>query len=146
LENRINYKLEQLGSAVMDFSHSLSIDLSPLAEDIVDVIRNGQVQKFEFTIELLWKVIKIYLDEAHGFDEKSPKAAVKRFYLLECIENEEYALLMNGLNDRNKLSHIYNKKQFEDIYRNMFEYSKLFIIVLEKLRTGLRDSASQSGR
>lgn len=60
MEEMLTYKREQLNSAVMDFSHSLSIDLTLLSEDVADAVRNGQVQKFEFTIELLWKVIKIF--------------------------------------------------------------------------------------
>jgi len=44
------------------------------------VLKNGQVQKFEFTTELLWKMLKAFLLEWHGIDAASPKEVIRRYF------------------------------------------------------------------
>ncbi len=46
-------------------------------EDLNELERNGLIQRFEFTIDLAWKVMKDYL-EYKGFDFKpSPKDTIR---------------------------------------------------------------------
>ncbi|MDC7221285.1 MAG: HI0074 family nucleotidyltransferase substrate-binding subunit [Spirochaetales bacterium] len=126
MEAKLEYKKNQLKNAISDFILSLKLDLSELDAPLIDLVKSGQVQKFEFTVELLWKVIKVFLDQIHGFDEKSPKSVIKRFFLLEYLSHDEYLLLVDSLNDRNKLSHIYDKAQFEEIQARLGDYGVLF--------------------
>jgi hypothetical protein len=52
MEERLTYVLEQLASAVADFERSLTIDQGRLDATVADAVRNGQAQRFEFTVEL----------------------------------------------------------------------------------------------
>lgn len=76
-----------------------------------DLERNGLIQRFEFTIDLAWKVMKDYL-EHKGFDFKpAPKDT---FRLAQQSGFIDYAQeLIDGLNIRDELSHDYNEEKFE---------------------------------
>lgn len=73
--------------------------------------RNGLVQRFEFTLDLSWKVMKDYLEEK-GFSFKpSPKDT---FRLAQENGFINYAQeLIDGLDIRNELSHDYSGEKFE---------------------------------
>jgi len=127
MESRLVYKIQQYKSAVLDFEKSLSIDINVLSELIADSVKSGRVQKFEFCIELMWKTLKVYLWEINGIDSKSPKLVIKDIYGLDMFSPEEYERVMEMLDDRNKLSHIYNKEQFEKIYQRIIKTLPLFV-------------------
>lgn len=130
MESRLKYKIQHYKAAVLDFERSLSIDIKILPELIADSVKSGRVQKFEFCVELMWKTLKVYLWEINGIDSKSPKLVIKDIYSLEMFSPEEYEQVMEMLDDRNKLSHIYNKEQFEKIYQRITKTLPLFVKIV----------------
>ncbi len=60
--NRLSFLFNDLSTASLSFQQSLTIDLTRYSEFEADVIKNGQIQKFEYTIELLWKTLKKYFE------------------------------------------------------------------------------------
>lgn len=132
MEGRLSYKLTQLQDALDNFEKSLAIDLNSLDEILVDSIKSGRIQKFEFCVELVWKTLKVYLWEINGIDSNSPKSVIKDFYSLDLLTVEDYEKLMEAVDDRNRISHIYSKDQFEDIYNRA-------IMVLPLLRRVLKN-------
>ena len=90
--------------------------------------RNGIVQRFEFTLDLSWKVMKDYLEEK-GFDFKaSPKDTFRLAQQSGLINYGQE--LIDGLDIRNTLSHDYNGKKFEESEQ---ELRKSVFPALEKL-------------
>ena len=79
MEKRLKYKIDQLESAILNFEESLNIDLTDFSPIVVDSVKSGRVQKFEFCVELLWKTLKVHLYEINGVDCKSPKQTIKEF-------------------------------------------------------------------
>ena len=75
--------------------------------------KDGVIQRFEFTFELLWKTLKLFLDD-QGILTKSPKETIQEAFRFELIKNEEIFLYM--LEDRNRTSHIYSQADSEKIY------------------------------
>lgn len=134
MEGRLNYKLTQLQDALDNFEKSLSIDLNSLDETLVDSIKSGRIQKFEFCVELMWKTLKVYLWEINGIDSNSPKSVIKDFYGLDLLSLEDYEKLMEAVDDRNRISHIYSKDQFEDIYNRAIMVLPLFRRVLKNMK------------
>lgn len=133
MENRLKYKLTQLADALINFEASLSIDTNEFEPTLVDIIKSGRIQKFEFCTELLWKTLKIYLFEINGIDARSPKTVIKEAYNLGLMPQNEYERMMVAIDDRNRISHIYNQEQFEDIYRRVVETMPLFRYILEQM-------------
>lgn len=88
---------------------------SPLKEaspqqNLNELERNGLVQRFEFTLDLSWKVMKDFLEE-QGFSFKpSPKDTFRQAQ--EALYIDYAQDLIDGLDIRNELSHDYNGDKF----------------------------------
>ena len=118
---------------VIDGKHEASIMLNDgIKENASDVIRDGLIQRFEFTYELAWKTIKEYLEDIGIMDRNSPKAVIKEAYVQKIIINENNWLLM--INDRNMTSNVYKEEMAEEIASRIVDcYIMEFDLLLEKL-------------
>ncbi len=122
--NRLSLLFNDLSTASLSFEQSLNIDLSKFSEMEVDVIKNGQIQKFEYTIELLWKTLKKYFEVKRETIFLYPKDVIKAFFAEEAINEETYLILMDAIESRNLLSHVYKIEMFDLIYPKLTDYAK----------------------
>lgn len=125
----MDVRLQSFADALESFTYLASVDMVSLAQQLdsrlVDGLENGKVQKFEYTLELCWKAIKVALKDQEGIDEASPNKVVKAWYLAGHMPEDDYLLLMNAIDDRNKLSHIYDSDEFKVIVSRLPDYAKL---------------------
>ncbi len=122
---RYELKLKIFEKALETFEKSLKVDLSKFSEIELDVFKNGQVQKFEYCVEICWKTVKAFLEGVHGLESVSPKSAFKVFFQIGSINEETCESLFEMINDRNRLSHIYENDIFNEIYKKLPTYLKL---------------------
>ncbi len=80
-------------------------------EKLNELERNGLIQRFEFTIELAWKVMKDFLEEKGFAFKPSPKDTFRQAQEARYIDYAQ--LLIDALNMRNELSHDYDGKLFK---------------------------------
>lgn len=73
--------------------------------------RNGLIQRFEFTLDLSWKVLKDYLEEMGFIFKPSPKDTLREAQNAGLINYGQ--ALIDGLDIRNELSHDYSGNIFE---------------------------------
>lgn len=95
--------------------------------------KDGVIQRFEFTFELLWKALKIFL-EYQGIDIKTPRDSLKEAFRVEIIDDEE--IFLDMLEDRNRTSHIYSKEVSEEIFNRIKLY---YIKGIEKVLKELKE-------
>ncbi|NOT13930.1 MAG: hypothetical protein HOP23_19290 [Methylococcaceae bacterium] len=117
--------------ATATFAYLACLDLEELKkmlgdERLVDGMQNGRAQKFEYTTELCWKAIKAFLKEQEGIDEASPKKIIKAHYLAGYSTEDDYLLLLDTIEDRNRLSHVYDAETFNSILVRLPGYAALF--------------------
>lgn len=138
---KLKAKIKSYQAAVKSFEKLLKVDLSSphysLNAVLIDGIKNGQIQKFEYCTKMTWKIIKRFLYEIDGVDAKSPKESLKEFYLKGHTDEKNYQLLIRMLDDRNALSHLYNEKEFEAIHQTLPRYCQGMNEVLEKIQESL---------
>lgn len=92
-----------------------------------DIIIDGVIQRFEFTFELSWKLMKIYLEYTGISDIRSPRGAIRKAFSNGLIEDGEFWIDM--LIDRNKTSHLYDEAEARLIYEKITKYyNELFEI------------------
>jgi nucleotidyltransferase substrate binding protein (TIGR01987 family) len=127
-------RLSDYTKSLTSLSEALKIDLSKFTEIELDLVKNGQIQKFEYSIELCWKIIKAFLSEQHGIETVSPKSAIKEFFGVNLLDEQEYELLIQMIDDRNRLSHIYNELFFQEIHARLISYLNLMEKVLIKIK------------
>jgi nucleotidyltransferase substrate binding protein (TIGR01987 family) len=124
-------KLKNLRQAIGSFAKLMEIDLSAKDDFERDIYKNAAVQKFEYSIELYWKVAKLYLLNYKGIDESSPKGVLKAFYQESKMPLEIYESLLKMILHRNLLSHLYDPFQFEEIYRSLKDHSTHLMSALD---------------
>lgn len=110
---KLELKYEAFSKAL--FRLKEAIDLYEKEENAV--LLDGTIQRFEFTIELAWKLLKEYLSYEKLGDFNSPRATVKESYKQGIISDGETWLDM--LDDRNLTSHTYDEETAEEIYKNI---------------------------
>ena len=125
-------KLISLKQTLESFKNAMAIEVSGFDAIAADAIKNGQVQKFEICVELFWKTTKKFLYDIHGIESVSPKMAIKQLYRTQYTGADNYEKLIEMVNDRNRLNHIYNEQQFKEIYERLPVYLSLMRAVVER--------------
>jgi len=125
METKITRKLTDLEAALTNFRDALTLDPALFPELVADTVKSGQIQKFEFTIELLWKTVQVFLLEVDGVDVVTPKSVAKEFVEAGHCDHETYELFIRSINDRNQLSHIYRQEMAESIRYRLPEYVEM---------------------
>ena len=106
MKNPLDYSLSR-------FLNSLARLREGATEARDELDRDGVIQRFEFCFELLWKTLKIFLED-RGLDARSPKDCLKASFGQGWITDEDAFLDM--LVDRNKTSHVYNREESQKIF------------------------------
>jgi nucleotidyltransferase substrate binding protein (TIGR01987 family) len=137
----MDVRIKTFQEATETFAYLARLDLAELKkklgdERLMDGMQNGRAQKFEYTTELCWKAIKAFIKEEEGVDEATPKKIIKAFYLGEYITEDDYLLLLDAVEDRNRLSHIYDATTFNGILARLPGYAALFERVIEQMIKG----------
>lgn len=115
-----------------NFSRAFTL-LREACESDIDAVsqleKEGVIQRFEYTFELAWKVLKDKMqDDGIQLDQISPKAIVRQAHVSGYISDGKAWLDMIG--DRNLMSHIYDFSKFEVVVKTI---QHRYLGVLEEL-------------
>ena len=84
------------------------------SRQLTQLEKEGVIQRFEYTWELAWKVLKDYLEQSGVvLDNVTPASVIKAAFAAKVIADGE--LWMQALDARNRMSHTYDLKVFERI-------------------------------
>lgn len=95
-----------------------------------DLDRDGVIQRFEFTFELVWKTIQEYA-KYKGLEVISPRDSFRVAADLGIIDNPK--IWFDFLKDRNESTHLYS----EDQAKSIFSHVPAFINEVEKLLSNI---------
>jgi nucleotidyltransferase substrate binding protein (TIGR01987 family) len=136
LNEKYAQQLIEVENALIDFRKALDANMNKYDDLEQNWIKNAQVQKFEFCIELLWKTAKSYF-EMEGEAFLSPKQNIKALFLHNLLDEEQYLELMRCIESRNLLSHIYKSETFELITNELFSHYEImytsFLVLKNKV-------------
>ena len=71
------------------------------------------IKTFEFCFELSWNVLKDLLFY-EGYDEKVPRAAIRKGFEVDYLDENDCETLLDALDKRNLLSHTYRSDVARD--------------------------------
>ena len=57
-----------------------ALENTPIIYEL-DIVRDAAIQRFEFTFELVWKTLQLYL-EHEGLESSGPRAVLKRAFVM----------------------------------------------------------------
>jgi nucleotidyltransferase substrate binding protein (TIGR01987 family) len=115
MSKRFEERLSNLKNAIDRLEEAIEDD----KKYNLDSIKDGVIQRFEFTLELSWKILKYYMESEGTIDISTPKKVIREAFHLGIIENAE--IWINMLDDRNLTSHTYNRDTANTIFINITE-------------------------
>lgn len=110
------HSLQKVETVLASFEKAINKAKLEKNSDDFEFFHDSVVQRFEYSIESVWKLMKIVLREVESLECFSPKDCVKQMFKLGYIDNIEGWLEM--LNARNVTSHLCGEEYAEDIYEN----------------------------
>jgi len=116
----------------------INLEYEEAKEVLDEIIKEGLIQRFEYTHELAWNVMKDFLAEVGNLTMYGSKDATRQAIKSELvIEGDTW---MEMIQSRNKTSHTYNEEIANEIYTKIIdEYHSAFQkfqFTMEEKRTG----------
>ena len=102
---RWKQRLQQFTKAEQRLSEALSDGYEALNR----LEQEGVIQRFEYTFELAWKVLKDLLFY-EGFDVKSPREVIRQAFETEYLNEADTETALDALEKRNLLTHTYEEE------------------------------------
>jgi nucleotidyltransferase substrate binding protein (TIGR01987 family) len=98
------------------------------------VAQESLIKRFEYSIDTLWKYLKVYLLTKHGVDQKSPKSVFRECLRVGIISEKEALLALEMADNRNETSHTYNEALAKEIISLIPKYYELMQNIIEKTK------------
>lgn len=123
--------LRKLSQAVEYIKHNFideeePIDDSDLGYVLDEMIKEGLIQRFEYTHELAWNVMKDYATFQGNTNVGGSRDATREAFQLKLVSDGK--IWMDMIGSRNKTSHTYNEETADEIYSKiMNEYYPAFL-------------------
>jgi nucleotidyltransferase substrate binding protein (TIGR01987 family) len=132
LSEAINYIKKDLGKKENDIENENADKI------LEEIIKEGLIQRFEYTYEMAWNVMKDYALYQGNSEISGSRDAIRFAFSSNLIVNGE--LWMDMIKSRIKTSHTYDEETAEEIYKKILnDYYSLFLDfeqVMEGKRTG----------
>ena len=96
--------------------------------------RDSAIQRFEFTVEIFWKLLKNIVKDNEGIICNSPKSCIREFFASGYIKENNAKLLMEMIDDRNMTSHTYHEEVAEIIFSKLKYYIDGMVYVYENIK------------
>lgn len=126
--------LEQALSTLKDGLTEIENNSSESPKTLM-LMRDGVMQRFEYCTDSLWKFLKLYLENVQkvSIESSSPRSILRKALITNLITDDEYAILMESVSQRNLTSHTYNEKIAEEIRKHIPTYYKAMHTVISRL-------------
>ena len=102
-------------------------------EAVDELLQEGLIQRFEYTHELAWKVMKAYAEYQGYTDVRGSRDAIRKALEMGLIDDRRW---METIEDRNLTVHNYDNEIASEIYENIMKaYSPLFVDFAKKMQS-----------
>lgn len=139
-----NYRkaLKKLSDAILYINDEIVENEIDTEDEIVgvldEIIKEGLIQRFEYTFEMAWNVMKDYALYQGNTEIAGSRDAIRYAFSSNLISNGD--MWMDMIKSRIKTSHTYNEETANEIYQKIiddyFDAFKSFEEVMEGKRTG----------
>ena len=127
--------MEQLRDRLESASKALDSLAEALRMPFSVIVRDASIQRFEYTFESVWKLLKACLGVLEGIACNSPKQCFRQALKagLLSVEDTEVCLIMTD--DRNLTAHTYIEAVAVAIHRRLPEYHRVMHGLVTAVRT-----------
>lgn len=133
-----NKAVDKLSQSVKYIQENFDAEESLDDEILDEMIKEGLIQRFEYTHELAWNVMKDYAEYQGNPNIGGSRDATREAFQLKLVTNGH--IWMDMITSRNKTSHTYNEETANEIYDKILKkYYPAFIEfknTMEEKRSG----------
>ncbi len=138
-----NKALKKLSEAIEYIQKDLKekevdIENEEAGEVLEEIIKEGLIQRFEYTYEMAWNVMKDYAFFQGNSEISGSRDAIRYAFSVNLISNGD--MWMDMITSRIKTSHTYNEETANEISQKIInEYHSAFLdfqMIMEDKRTG----------
>jgi nucleotidyltransferase substrate binding protein (TIGR01987 family) len=101
-------------------------------EELLKTLRDSAIQRFEYSIDTLWKYLKVYLLHTEGIEQTHPKPIFRECFNSGWLSSDETQLALQMVDSRNSTSHAYNENVAKKVLSSLKHYSDLMQKLLDK--------------
>lgn len=118
------------------------------------IVRDASIQRFEYSFESLWKLLKAHLEQHEGILCNSPKGCFREALQVGLLSVEETETCLVMTDDRNltlrrgsgQASHTYIEAVAEAIYRKLPSYLRVMRTLLANVQARTERLTSSLGK
>lgn len=110
------------------------------------IVRDASIQRFEYSFESLWKLLKVYLAQYEGILCNSPKRCFREALQVGLLSVEETETCLVMTDDRNLTSHTYIEAVAEALYRKLPAHLTVMRTLLANIQACIESPASSPGK
>ncbi|TKB97537.1 nucleotidyltransferase substrate binding protein [Pedobacter cryophilus] len=114
------YKLDEAVDYIKLHVINMPKDLENTNLVLDEIIREGLIQRFEYTHELAWNVMKDYAEYQGNTNITGSRDASREAFLMNLVKDGE--VWMDMIKSRNKTSHTYNEVTASEIFQNIIDH------------------------
>ena len=129
--DRLEKQLEDFKKAVSRLEEAINIATDNRGSKLYPFLRDSAIQRFEFTFEIFWKLVKTALRRLEGVECNSPKSCMRELFRNKYVEEPELEKLLEMVDDRNLTVHTYHEEIAEELFRKLEGYATLMRSVVE---------------
>ncbi len=122
----LDEKIGQLKNAILRWQEAINAENTELNRD-------ASIQRFEFSFELLWKTIKLYLQDREKIFCNSPRSCFREIKNIFSLSDDEIELCLQMANDRNLASHTYSEQMSDELFSKLNDYIGITKKILNKI-------------
>lgn len=119
MDSTLTIVLQELRKALATLDEALKADPKNT------FVRDATIQRFEYSFELCWKTVKIYLAEQYGEASLSPKESFRLLGKHHELTMEEVEQCLKMVDDRNRTTHTYDEQFIAALYKLIAGYAGL---------------------
>ncbi|MDE6258780.1 MAG: nucleotidyltransferase substrate binding protein [Muribaculaceae bacterium] len=131
-------RLENYSKALRKLEEAVEIVNQNFDSPNIDLLKEGLIQRFEFTHELAWKVMKDYLEYQGYSDIKGSRDAFRKSLAVGIIESP---LWIDSIQTRNITSHTYDEEISNTVIEKVISVYFPLMTQFESTMIRLKDEA-----
>lgn len=138
--NKLSEAIEYIKNQLKENEVAIESDDS---EDVLEeIIKEGLIQRFEYTYEMAWNVMKDYALYQGNSEIAGSRDAIRYAFSTKLIENGD--MWMDMIKSRIKTSHTYNEETANEIYLKIINEYYFAFLKLQEIMEGKRTGQSQN--
>ncbi|MGC8733981.1 MAG: HI0074 family nucleotidyltransferase substrate-binding subunit [bacterium] len=134
--DKFRKRLKDFENSIKRFRESIKLAKKKKNTELYSFLRDSSIQRFEFTFEIFWKLIKTAIKELEGIECNSPKSCFRELFKNKYIDQKKLTKLFEMVDSRNLTVHTYSEELADELFKKLRIYLELMDFVVSKIKEG----------